>query len=103
MFIAGWVLWFVIDKHPASLGVYVPGESGNLLNNFQLAFDMMKAGYLKAAFVFLWKTHYLVLSLVAGLVSSMVFQTISNSMRRRKLRQVMRPNMPASDNSNSDE
>ena len=99
----GWVLWFSINKHPAALGAIVPAESDRLLNNFQLAFDMTKAGYLKASFVYLWRAHFIVLSLVAGLISSLIFQTVSNMLRRRKLRAVMRPGMRASDNADPDE
>ena len=53
VFIIGWVIWFSIDKHPAALGTIVPGDLGGLLDNFQLAFDMLRAGYLKASFVFI--------------------------------------------------
>ena len=103
VFILGWVLWFAIEKHPASLGAIVPGETGRLLGNFQLAFDMVKAGYPKAAFVFLWQEHYVVLSIIAGLVSSFTFQAVSDSLRRRKLREVMRPTAPASEKMDHDQ
>ena len=103
MFIGGWVFWFVTDKHPASLGTLVPPQSGDLLANFQLAFDLMKAGYLKAAYVFLWKAHYVVLSLVAGLLSSMIFEAGSKVLRQRRLREVMRTESIAPDRTESDE
>ena len=102
MFVIGWVLWFVIDKHPASLGAIVPGESGNLLDNFQLAFDMLKAGYLKASYVFIWKAHYIVLSLIAGLMTSTIIQVVSNALRRRKLHKVMWSEKLTSDKTDSD-
>ena len=103
IFITGWVLWFFIDKHPASLGVVVPGESGKLLDNFQLAFDMMKAGYLKASYVFIWKAHYIVLTLIAGLMTSVISQAVSNVLRRRKLHQVMWPEKRADDKKDTDQ
>lgn len=102
IFIIGWVLWFVIDKHPASLGTIVPGESGKLLDNFQLAFDMLKAGYLKASYVFIWKAHYIVLTLIAGLMTSMIFHAVSNVLRRRKLHRVMWPEKLTSNKTDSD-
>ena len=102
IFIIGWVSWFAIDKQPASLGTFVPGELGNLLDNFQLAFDMLKAGYLKASYVFIWKEHYIILSLIAGLMSSIIFQVVSNALRRRKLHQVMWPEKLTSDKADSD-
>jgi ABC-type Co2+ transport system permease subunit len=101
MFIFGWALWFAIDKHPAALGAIVPAQSGDMLANFQLAVDMLKAGYWKASFVFLWKAHYIVLSLIAGLMTSFVFRAVSNLFRQRKLREVMRPETLASDKTDS--
>ncbi|NNJ95907.1 MAG: hypothetical protein HKP12_01965 [Gammaproteobacteria bacterium] len=97
MFIIGWVLWFAIDKHPASLGAFIPAESGDLLTNFQLAVDMIKAGYWKASYVFIWKAHYIVLALIAGLMTSFIFQTISSLFHQRKLHGTMRPEPSASD------
>jgi hypothetical protein len=91
MFVIGWVLWFFIDKNPAALGTMVPGEFDSLLNNFQLASDMLKAGYLKASFVFIWKAHYFVIAIIAGLLSSIIFQAVANILRRRKLRDLMWP------------
>lgn len=103
VFIAGWSIWFAIDKHPASLGTLVPGDLGDLLDNFQLAFDMLKAGYLKASYVFIWKAHYIVLSLIGGLTTSMIFQSVSNLMRRRKLRRVMWPEGRATGKTDQDQ
>jgi hypothetical protein len=91
IFVTGWVLWFFIDKHPASLGVIVPAESDTMLANFQLAFDMLTAGYLRASYVFIWKAHYIVLSIIAALLISAVREATSNILRRRHLRQVMWP------------
>ena len=102
MFIIGWVIWFVIDKHPASLGTVMPGDLGGLIDNFQLAFDMLKAGYLKASYVFIWKAHNIFLSLIAGLMTSIIFQAVSNVMRRRKLHQVMWPEKFTSDKTDSE-
>ena len=97
IFVIGWVLWFVIDKHPASLGVIVPEELDTLLANFQLAFDMFTAGYLRAAFVFIWKAHYIVLSIITALLISALREATSNVLRRRHLRQVMWPKKLSSD------
>jgi hypothetical protein len=91
MFIAGWALWFSIDKHPMSLGVMLPGELDSMIDNFQLAFDMMSDGFIKASYVFIWKSHFIIVSIIAGLLSTAIFQSISNILRRRRLRQVMLP------------
>ncbi len=106
VFVIGWVLWFFIDKHPASLGLIVPGELDTMLANFQLAFDLLSAGYLRAAFVFIWKAHYLVLSIITALLISALREAISNVLRRRHLRQVMWPKKLSPDkleNKESDE
>ena len=97
IFIAGWVLWFFIDKHPASLGVIVPAELDTMLANFQLAFDMLTAGYLRASYVFIWKAHYIVLSIIAALLISALREATSSVLRRRHLRQVMWPKELSSD------
>ena len=91
VFVIGWVLWFFIDKHPVSLGVTVPAELDTMLANFQLAFDMLTAGYLRASFVFIWKAHYIVLSIIAALLISALREATSNVLRRRHLRQLMWP------------
>ena len=91
IFVTGWVLWFFIDKHPASLGVIVPAELDTMLANFQLAFDLLTAGYLRASYVFIWKAHYIVLSIIAALLISALREATSNILRRRHLRQVMWP------------
>ena len=97
IFVTGWVLWFFIDKHPASLGVIVPAELDTMLANFQLAFDLLTAGYLRASYVFIWKAHYIVLSIIAALLISTLREATSNILRRRHLRQVMWPKKLSSD------
>ena len=97
MFIAGWTLWFSIDKHPMSLGVMLPGELDSMIDNFQLAFDMMSDGLIRASYVFIWKAHFIIVSIIAGLLSSAIFQWFSNILRRRRLRQVMLPEKGTTD------
>ena len=91
VFLIVWALWFLIDKHPSSLGVVLPDKSDALLDNFQLAFDLLSAGFLRASFVFIWKAHYIVLTIIFALVISVVYGSISNVYRRRNLRQIMSP------------
>jgi hypothetical protein len=99
VFVIGWALWFFIDKQPASLGVVVPEELDTVLENFQLAFDMLSAGYLRASFVFLWKAHYIVFSVITALLLSALHGGISNFLRRRHLRQLMWPKKISSNKS----
>ena len=97
IFILGWVLWFFIDKHPASLGIIVPEELDTMLDNFQLAFDLLADGFLRASYIFIWKAHYIVLSIIMALLTSALHQTLSNVLRRQHLRQVMWPKKSPSD------
>lgn len=97
IFVIGWVLWFLIDKHPASLGTVLPEEADAMLDNFQMAFDMLTAGFLRASYVFIWKAHYLVISVIAALLFSAIYQAVSNIFRRRRLREIMWPKKTPSD------
>lgn len=90
-FILGWVLWFLIDKHPAALGTVLPEQMDDMLDNFQIAFDMLSAGYLSASYVFIWKAHYIILSIIFALVFSAILQSLSSIYRRHRLQQVMWP------------
>jgi hypothetical protein len=58
VFLLGWVTWFWIDKPPPEQQ-HLPEVSDSLVENFQVAFDMVKAGYPKVAFVYIWNAHYL--------------------------------------------
>jgi hypothetical protein len=90
VFIAGWIVWFWIDKPRA--GPYrLPPASDSLLENFQRAFDILKAGQLELAYVYIWNAHYLVLSLIGGVLLAMIYRSISNQFSRRRLRNLMFP------------
>ena len=97
IFVIGWALWFFIDKHPASLGIILPVEQAALLDNFQLAFDLLTGGYLRASFVFAWKAHYIVLSIITALLLSALHASLSRVYHRRRLRQLMWPNRSSAD------
>ena len=57
VFITGWVAWFALDK-PRPGPAPLPRASDQLLDNFQLAFDMLQAGEWEYAFIFIWHAHY---------------------------------------------
>ena len=84
-FIAGWVLWFWIDK-PDPRDIRLPPVSDSMIENFQTAFNMLKGGYPEVSFLFIWNAHYLVLSLLGGLIVLSLIQSISRFMRRRRMR-----------------
>ena len=90
-FITGWATWFFIDKHPSSLGIFIPDKFDTAIDNFQLAFDLLKDGYAAASFVYIWNAHYIILSILSGLLISIAMQAVSKNMRRRHLRYIMWP------------
>ena len=90
VFLAGWAVRFLIDKPPAGqLGL--PEVSDNMLENFQRSFDMLKACHLDMAYVFIWDAHYLVLSLLGGLLAGLLFGMVSDHLGRRRMRRHFLP------------
>ena len=90
-FIAGWALWFWIDKSPQSLGPLPPPQQEQLSVNFQIAVDLVKARRYTAAYVYLWKAHYLVLSGAAGVLLAMVGGALSRLLGRRRFARLYTP------------
>lgn len=90
-FVAGWLAWFWLDKSPQALGPLPPPMQEQLGANFQMAVDLVKAGRYTAAFVYLWKAHYLVLSLAAGLVLAMLGGSLSRLLARRRFTRLYIP------------
>jgi len=90
VFIAGWIVWFWIDK-PDARQFLMPEPGESMLDNFQIAFDMLKAGYIDMSFVFLWNAHYLVLSLLGGALLAAVYGGIGDYLGRRRMRRHFLP------------
>jgi len=90
-FIAGWAAWFWIDKSPHALGPLPPPLQEQFSANFQIAVDLVKAQRYKAAFVYVWKAHYLVLSVAAGLLLSMIGGAMSRLLGRRRFARLYIP------------
>ena len=90
-FIAGWTVWFWIDKSPHSLGPLPPPLEEEYSANFQIAVDLVKAQRYKAAFVYLWKAHYLLLSAATGLLIAMIGGPISRLLGRRRFARLYIP------------
>jgi hypothetical protein len=90
VFIAGWLIWFSIDKPPVGqLGLPKPSDS--ITENFQRAFNMLKAGHPDVAFVYLWDAHYLLLSLLGGMLLAVVYGSVADFLGRRRMRRHFRP------------
>jgi hypothetical protein len=82
VFIIGWIAWFTLDKPRPEYGP-LPHASENLLDNFQLAFNMIKAGHLEHA------------SLLVGALLAMLFASVSEHLGRRRMRRLMMPGRKA--------
>ena len=90
VFVAGWLLWFSIDKPPVGqLGL--PQASESVTENFQRAFNMLKAGHPDVAFVYIWDAHYILLSLLGGMLVAVVYGSVSDYLGRRRMRRHFRP------------
>ena len=90
VFIAGWVAWFWIDK-PDPRAYPPPPVSDSVVQNFQRAFDMLKGGFPDLAYLYIWNAHYLILSLLGGLLLLALFQGVSRFLGRRRMRRQYLP------------
>ena len=90
-FVAGWIVWFWIDKQPATLGPLAYPADGGILYDFQVTIDLVKQARFKAAFVYAWKAHYLVLSLAIGALIGMVLAAFSRRLSRNRLLKLYLP------------
>ncbi len=87
VFIAGWIAWFWIDKPPGGL----PRPADSLLENFQLAFNILKSGHPVIAWLYIWHAHYLILSLLGGLLLAVLTGVVADQIARRRLRKHFLP------------
>lgn len=89
-FLLGWTIWFWIDKPPHE-NRGLPKIDDSLIENFQVAFNILKAGYLEVSFVYIWNAHYIILSLLGGALLSIGIEAMSNILSRRRMRQLIFP------------
>ena len=90
VFLLGWVIWFWIDKPPPAQ-MQLPPVSDSLIENFQVAFDLLKSGYLNVAYVYIWNAHYLLLSLLGGVLAAVSYGVIADYLSRRRMRRNFMP------------
>ena len=102
VFLAGWVLWFWMDK-PAQGRFRMPQVGDSLVGNFQSAFDMLKAGYPDMAFVYIWEAHYIVLSLLGGAILAVTYGGIADYLARKRMRRHFLPPAPGARKPAADE
>ena len=90
VFLLGWLVWFWIDKPPPGQ-MQLPPVSDSLIENFQTAFNLLKAGHLDVSFVYIWNAHYLLLSLLGGALLAVSYGAISDYLSRRRMRRNFMP------------
>ena len=90
VFLLGWVIWFWIDKPPPAQLQLLP-VSDSLIENFQITFDLLKSGYLDVAYVYIWNAHYLLLSLLGGVLIAVSYGMIADYLSRRRMRRNIMP------------
>jgi len=90
VFIAGWLTWFWMDK-PDPQRFRFPQADDSLVADFQHAFDLLRAGFPDVAFLYLWGTHYLLLSLLGGALLAVMYGGVSDMLGRRRMRRLIRP------------
>lgn len=91
-FVLGWALWLWIDKNPATLGPLPMPVDGAYLQNFQVTVDLLKHGRVTAAFVYIWKAHFIVLSLAVGLLLGMALNAAGRRISRKRWLKLYLPN-----------
>jgi hypothetical protein len=102
IFLLGWMTWFWVDKPPPEQQ-RLPEVSDSLVENFQVAFNIVKAGYPEVAFVYIWKAHYLLLSLLGGVLLAVITGAVSDMLSRRRMRRrIMPPAMVARETGSKD-
>jgi len=84
-FICGWLIWFSIDKPPGGLDHFLQIDDSMLIN-FQRAFDLAKAGYIAPSFVYIWYAHFIVLSLISGVILGYLYDAVAAYWSRRHRR-----------------
>ncbi len=93
VFIFGWIIWFWIEKPRTGLDQFLRTDD-NMLVNFQRFFDLLKSGYFVQSYIFIWNAHYIILSLIIGVLISMLYGFISDYLRRKRTRSFF--NLPSS-------
>ena len=83
VFISGWIIWFWIEKPRTGLDQFLRTDD-NMLVNFQRFFDLLKSGYFVQSYIYIWNAHYIILSLIIGVLISMLYGFISDYLRRKR-------------------
>jgi len=91
VFVAGWVVWFWLDKEGPFYTMARNLPSGDsLARDFQIFFDLLKSGEIGPAYMYFWSAHPFVSTLVvagAYWLTVPLFRYGSGALRRRRCRQ----------------
>lgn len=85
VFIGGWTIWFWIEKPRTGLDQFLQTDDSMLIN-FQRSFDLLKSGYLEQSYIYIWNAHYIVLSLIIGIILSGLYGFIIDYLARKRTR-----------------
>ena len=92
-FISGWIIWFWINKPRTGLEQFLQADD-SMLVNFQRSFDLLKSGYIAQSYIYIWNAHYIILSLIFGIIMSALYEFISTYLMRKRVRKSL--SIPAS-------
>ena len=90
VFIGGWLTWFWIDKPPAGQ-LLLPPPGDSMVEDFQRSIDLLKAGHPDMAYLYIWHAHYLILSVVLGILAAVVFRAIADHLSSKRRRRLYNP------------
>lgn len=83
VFVLGWAVWFAMDKNsPEYYVVHRPPPVDGLIQELQLGVDLVKMGRVGPAFAFLWNAHYILISVIAGALLSLLTPSLAGLGRR---------------------
>jgi len=77
----------MVDKPPPEFRG-LPELNDSMVENFQIAFNILKAGHLNVSFVYIWNAHYIILSLLGGALLSISIEAVSKMLSRRRMRRL---------------
>ena len=110
VFIAGWLVWFLLDKNPPTpppaahfgsaqypgfpgpaAAMRQPPASGDMVQSFQYGVDLLKGGRYQQAFIYLWRNQSWVVAALVTALLAVVLPGAGRSIRRWRSRREASP------------
>ncbi|MCP5143159.1 MAG: hypothetical protein H6980_12500 [Gammaproteobacteria bacterium] len=83
IFLAGWAFWFWLDKTgPAYLHAADIEAGDDTVRDFQIGFDLLKAGEPGAAFAFLWYHHFILMTVLIAVIAGFALPELRRASQR---------------------